>query len=241
VTADCHTGDRRGVPAASDSRLSLYQGDAVAYSILTGDIFEFTIRGELYLQTVETVLHYAVTMSPPANDAWNQIHSFLNFNLTSALVNAMQQCWSNDTLVTSLRGQIVAPIRRPVVVQPCNLTGGAGAVANTANVSAAITKRTDVITHRHTPTGKGGVGGVRIFGVPVTAYAAGKLLNPYLANLASLANIIPLGTDFNPDGQIIPCLWHRNPIGSAAYDELVECNPEPTVRVMRRRTLGLGI
>lgn len=213
----------------------------MAYSILVDDIFETTIVSKLFLQEVQTVLHWKVTSAPTANMAWSQINSYLTTMSTSALFNAYLGCLSQDVVVKELRGQIVAPTRRPVVVFPMSVTGTVAVTAGAANISAFLVKRTDRITHRKVPTGKGGVGGVHVPGIPNTAYVNGLITGAFQTTLNAFGTLVCV-PDALADGAITPVLWHRGASGvSTDTDELVQCVAEPTSRVMRRRTVGLGI
>jgi hypothetical protein len=150
-------------------------------------------------------------------------------------------CVSNDTQYGELRVQVVAPERRPVVVKPLAQSGGAVGAANTANVSALIVKRTDVVTKRKLKLKRGGVGNVHIPGVPANAYALGKVLVGYKAVLNTFADKVILSQAIGGTGVLFPCLWHRTNANPNSFDVLVQANAQDTVRVERRRTVGLGI
>jgi hypothetical protein len=131
--------------------------------------------------------------------------------------------------------QIIEPMRHRKVQQLGALgPGGSGAEALTQNVSAAITRVGDLAGRRY-------IGGIRIpLGTDLPAIDGGKTTagqETLLRNLADAMklNVITSGfvATFRPQVGVTR--------GGVPSVDLEDAFPQQTVRVMRRRTVGLGI
>lgn len=102
------------------------------------------------------------------------------------------------------------------------------------NVAAVITLKTD-------KAGRDQVANKHLGAVPLGFYVAGILtedaINVYDNVAASLTNTIPVSNGAD-EFDLIPVIYHRS--GLTTSDTITQRQVNNTVRVMRRRTVGLG-
>lgn len=213
----------------------------MAYSIQVGDILEVTFRGEYALQTTLTVLHFAVVTAPAAGDAFNQLTTLVTDIHASDLwikyKNLIATNWTSD----EIRVQVVSPQRRPLVSHLWKEAGTGLGTAQTANVSAVITKRTDIVTNRKAKLKRGGTGGVHVPCPATVMYDGGEIVDAYRTALNAWGVELLLGVLIGATGIARPCVWHRLTGAAIPYDIVTGTATQDTVRTMRRRTVGRGI
>lgn len=200
-----------------------------------GDIVAVTMIGECLGQRVQQTQFYSV-ITPSINANTLDALQALGADIVADPVS-----WPNTMLVPApsnydwkkLRLQRVHPTRSAFQEV---LGLGAGlhvAAATTANVNAVITKRTLVGTRR-------GVG--RMSGTPLAPdqYTAGLLtagtLSEYNTVGTVLNDVLGGGADAT---EIEPVLWSRATPTTSLL--VTSAAAQDTVRVMRRRTLRVGI
>lgn len=211
----------------------------MAKSYGTGAILEVAIVGDLFGSRTMTLLHYRALQIEGQRD-WNlDLPGFdVEFRTaTDSLVSNYQDVTSEDWKMAYVRYQLIYPVRYAHNV--FLTTGETGTLAEPslpANVSAVLNKKND-------ETGPHNRGQVHMPGLTIPSVADGALTPGAIALYTNLAD--KLNDTINqaqlpaPPGTWQPCIFNRTaPIASK---EFTSVTIEPTVRVMRRRTLGVGI
>jgi hypothetical protein len=203
----------------------------MATPLVPGAIIAVTVETTLNGQTMLNVLHYVLGTVGTADyiAALTALNTLLNG--AGGLTDAMKACMSQDADFVSTMCQVVAPTRLVGVKAAVVKSGSVLATALPQNVSAVITKRTDQASRR-------GIGSFHLGAIASTQVDAGYLTGPLIGNLTTLGNVIrstlAVGTQ-----SYTPCLW--SPITPAETRILVSTTVQQTSRVMRRRTVGVGI
>lgn len=208
-----------------------------------GNIFECTWFCTFAGQRLLTVMHYAITIVP-ADPTYNIVQDDFSVHLMAAggFTDALKGCLNNSATVDFLRVQMVHP-RQVLRDFAINLAGTAGATSNAPNVAAVITKRT-AHAGNHTKgviTNRGGVGSIHVGALPADAMDNGLITIPYAGLLGVLAIKSVQEVTLNGGGKAVPCLWHKKATFPPDYDRYTHFYIQPQVRIMRRRTVGLGI
>jgi hypothetical protein len=203
-----------------------------------GSILEYSVVGQVNGQKTLTVLHYEVSAPSAVGDPNLETNLFMaeleplgSLNIISTYLSACSSAW---TLIET-RGQFVGPNRFSYANHPFGLAGSIGSDCRAQNVAGVITKRTLY-------TGRDQIGSVHMPGVPVSEYAGGEItagqITRYLAIAAKLTQTVVVPTG---GGTYIPVLWHRTQQFPSWSNRVQYTIVQPELRVMRRRTVGLGI
>jgi len=208
------------------------------YSIATNDVIEYTLRGQLDGQTMLTVLHFRALVTGPITDGRAKLLAFITKELTfgaATITNEYVNCLSQQWVMDNIYAQVIKPTRYVRVVGiPSEARNGAVEVDSLpSSVAAAITKRSNGTAGRH------GQGTVHMGAVPTT-FASGSVLTPAAVSAYSLLGQV-LAEDYVIDTALTlqPVIFDRSsPSTSAIYRS---CDPELTIRTMKRRVVGRGI
>lgn len=201
-----------------------------------GDVTLVTIRGVIANQRIMSTFVYkisAVTGAPLDDELMGALDSSLKGagQLITRYVAAMPSNWFH----TDTWYQIIRPVRHRKVAKAGIVGGGgSGGEAHTANVSVNVARVGELAGRRY-------VGGVRIpIGTDEICIEDGKITVGQYALLNSLAsamklNVITSGfvATFRPQVGLPPAA-----VGTV---DLFDAFVPDTVRVMHRRTVGLGI
>lgn len=196
--------------------------------------FEGTVNGQRTL----TVLHYRVTTVSPDPSILGEQETFIaevgplgNFNIVAPYI----ACCGNNFTLNNVTAQFVSPTRTRRSSATFNTPGQVAEAVTAQNVSAVITKRTDL-------GGRKQIGGVHLPAVPPSRYVGGMLTAAHLTAMATLRAAL-LATVSPPiaGGSYKPCLWHKKLPAQPASDLVTQLVSQETLRIMRRRTVGLGI
>lgn len=204
------------------------------YTIPPGAIAAVTLLGKHENQQVMNVFHYKVMPVAPITDGRAYLDSFLTLLNTDAnLVTAWKNCLSEKCVALQLRGQWIVPQRYAVIDR--ETAPGEGTVAGNAypvNTSCSITRRTDMAGRRE-------VGTIHVPAVPESFLLNGNITEAGVTayNLLGVESIRRI-TDPETDGEWIPIHYGRS--NPAEPNEITGYVLQPTARVMRRRTVGLG-
>jgi hypothetical protein len=203
-----------------------------------GAVFEYSLVGQVNGQRTISSLHYVVSIPSAIGDPqlealaiMAELESFGSVHLTDEFLAA---CSSDWTLLYT-RGQFVGPIRFAYAQKPKNVSGIIASDCRAQNVSGVITKRTGL-------SGRNQIGALHMPGVPVSGYTAGEITPALQAKYALVAAdlILPVTAAIGA-GKYLPCLWHKTHAFPAWTDQVLYTVVQPELRVMRRRTVGLGI
>lgn len=203
------------------------------------DLYKVTIVQRLYGQRCLNILWFQVKDAggaPP--DRWALQIALLNeLNSVGNIIPAMQAVQTQDLdILSGICNSYRTPLEREPYSQVLyNVPGLLAGVAGDANTALSIEKRANVPIVGHP---RYGIGRMQIAGPPSSQYTAGLFVEDYMVAAQSLADqltedVIALGVTLQPvlintDG----ASFVVSPIfGAIARD---------TVRVMRRRTVGVG-
>lgn len=200
-----------------------------------GSILQASIESLVNGQRLLNVLHYKVEAESTEADVKDEQENFATqLNAVGGIVPKMQAAMSIEATISQVVVQFIRPERFARSTLEIDDTGTIASDCNAQNVAAVITKRTAF-------AGRWAVGAFHLGGVPVNGYVAGNLEPAYKAFVLALAEqllepiVIPI-----VGGTYVPVLVH--PIGEhGGSTELAETEVQDTLRVMRRRTVGLGI
>lgn len=203
----------------------------MAYTVPDGAILECTIRCTVNAQTTLSVFHYKLQDSLGLPDGDSAIDAFnLEWNDTLDFVGAYAGCMAENVDLVQLVYQWIYPTRyHRVIKAPSVLNGGLVDTCNAPNVAQVITRSGD-IADRH------GIGTTHVPGLGTGSYADGELLAGQKVLLDTLAGFMD---DKYRTDTMFPVLYNRtNPAQSRV---ITRAAAQSTVRVMRRRTVGVGI
>lgn len=203
--------------------------------VAVGDIIQVTMKGRANDQTTLTVFHYQTVVAPSGTDGVVQIKNFAD-GFDAGIQSpgpALLQCISETWTWESTRAQNIYPNRQIYVDSLVDLPGIRPDTCTAQNVSAVITKRGAFAGRRY-------IGSTHIPGIASGDYNNG-LLTPDLKGLMALAAQrykLPY-TPTLGGGEYRMIIFNRaNPALSLGIEATTV---QPELRVMRRRTVGLGI
>jgi hypothetical protein len=204
------------------------------------DLLRFVYEGTLLGQQIRTTWAYRVTsLTGPAATLVDALEAFRTDPQTVALKNAFLDCVPSNYTLNNVAYQWHHAdswySRMEFEIDEV----GANGVALTPNIQAGITRR-GVLARRQ------GVGGIRI---PVASEAAqitgGLVTNATLLKLRDLASLMDdkifANTIAGTSMTFTPVIIRQTGTPEVYTNEVAETFAQETVRVMRRRTVGLGI
>jgi len=203
--------------------------------LVAGDVISVTYNGEYANQQIRNVLHYRAanngSSATPEGDLLAIAQDFAN-PLTNPLTTALQDALVDAFAWTGITTQRVSPTR---TIQMTHASSWPGAVAGAGlppNVAAVITKRTQ------TP-GRKGVGSLHLTGIDAALVTDGVITN--LMTFDGVATeMLAARTVAAITCTLDPVIYNPTlpPFFSA---RLFDTFSQDTIRVMRRRTVRVGI
>jgi hypothetical protein len=206
--------------------------------VAIGDIVQVIIGSRVLGQSCLNVLYYRAdsNMGPNTYQATLQnLSNKIATDIVQGIIPYMLDAMGNNTTVEFIQLQKVYPQREIPVRTPQGVPGVHVDDCATPNVAGVILKRVE-------KPGRGKTGSFHLAGIPETGYSGGSFTAPYQALLDAIGNQlddpidgIVAGSKWNP-GTFNPDLGlPDNFVPLAGYEV------KTTVRVMRRRTVGVGI
>ncbi len=200
----------------------------------TGDILQIQYRGTLFGQRVINSLHYRVYASS-TTESYVQACIDVGFAMYNGVITpglALADAQAPEYNLDAIRVQKVNGIRGRYVDYQVNQPGVHAGECTTANVAAVITKRTDTASRR-------GLGSIHIPGIPSVGYSGAKLTAAYKLKIDAVsARLINPFTVPAETTACQPILWAK--LTDPVYRVLTGTFVQTTLRVMRRRTFGVG-
>lgn len=196
-----------------------------------GDIFQLTIIQRLQTQTIENVLHYAVTVDGDRANLTTALHTWASTSF-AALAGAAQ---STDLTYQISRVQKIWPL--PVIVANEQVMVDSGTAMNQAlpaEVAAVVTKQSFL-------AGRANRGRVYIAGIPGPSVLVvnGLFDDPTMILLNTLGTALTAVVNAAPGpGTLQPVIYHRL---THTTTDIVTALARNTPRVQRRRQIGRGI
>lgn len=201
-----------------------------------GDIFLVTLRMTWLAQQMINTFYWRVATNP-AQDLVNQVSNGMDLVLGGSNGLYLRHKALRSLLCSLDRVSIqrIAPSRMVPQEFVKNQAGDVVASVDTGNLAATISRR-------GSQAKRSDIGSVHIpLPQDPSVYALGSLTPAYLQKLTDLAAIIQANIT-TPSGTIMePVIYHPGPEAVPNFSFVGAAFPQSTVRVMRRRTVGLGI
>lgn len=204
-----------------------------------GQIIALTCQYTVYGQRNLLTHHYFVNRTGGFGDV-SLSDAFSDWATWSStfggLENVIVDVFGQDVSMNFAQFQIIYPTRY-AYVRGVGFTGTGSVVGGTLpqNVAAVITLRSDL-------SGRNQISNKHIGGVPATFTENGEVttdaIEDYQLVQAALLSTVNVG-DAPDTFALIPVIYHKG--GLTTSDTLVTGSVQNTIRVMRRRTVGLGI
>lgn len=206
--------------------------------IVVGDIMQAIIRGRVNGQVNLNVLHYRCTKSPTGTNYFIQTEN-LGRIIGGPAADSIVSTWlpniGKNATIDWVQTQRVSPIRSIYTRFPVGAPGTNAADCEAQNTAAVLTKQVDRV-------GRGRVGSFHAGYVPPAFQLRGLLTVAGTVEYTKLADKLnallvgPLdGAEYEP-----VTFEPTAPVGFN-FSKIVNVFVQPEVRVMRRRTVGLGI
>lgn len=205
------------------------------YLINTNDIVLVTLRYRVGNQTCLNNVHYRYEGSAPIADGATALQDLISDLKTDAVdgwVVPIVSATSDQVVFNQITGQKIYPTRYAPQVTLMGNTGGQAVAAYPPNVSACISKKIELAK-------KGRVGRIEIAGLPQDTAVNGLWTSGTMTNLEVVANNLKLDRVAGAEGPFKPIVFNKK---LPATSEIISATlVQQTARVMRRRTVGLGI
>lgn len=208
----------------------------MAIPTATGDLIQVNIESLQFNQVNINTLFWGIGTITGAAPSGEDLYDAMNtkFAGVGELYDKYIAATPDSLFGTLTRFQTIKPQRYVSRTYPSTIQGNL-ATGNQTNLAAVITRRAVLAGRRY-------IGGVHIPLPDSNAVAvSGVLTNVYKTVLAALS--LKMFQAFNlPVGgstvDLFPLIYHR---GTGGYSDVNDAIVQPTVRVMRRRTVGVGI
>lgn len=204
-------------------------------AIVVTDKILMTFYGELagqkILNTFPLVVT-AVTGAPDLNDALDVL--FAKVNAVGELRSAFLNCCATNYTLTQIWLQCVFPVRYKKRTYPVGMNGAGEDVSAAANIAGVITRTGDLAKRNNTGSLHVPIGSTSL------SIVGGRLTATQKGLMTTLGTKMK-GT-IGTDGLVVDysfSLW-GNQVGNLPVP-VTAAVPQDTSRVMRRRTVGLGI
>lgn len=206
--------------------------------LAAGNVVQVVFFTTVNAQQCLNVLHYHVKEASGVKPYFEQLDAIMTAvgdTGAATIGKALMESMSEDARMVWIQAQCVGPDRRPFARQAIGMDGTIVEPCNAQNLSAVITKQVEV-------PGRGASGSFHVPGLPVTAYAFGDLDAVYVNKLLTLAERINTTvTAIAGELVIEPVTYQKSAEGPGTFNRIINAFPQTTLRVMRRRTVGLGI
>ncbi len=205
--------------------------------LVVNDVVQVILRANVSSQVNLNVLHYRVTTSTGAATYFEQMDAIAAEMGTPGgvgIVGETSRLQSEDYLYDWVQTQKVGPVRSLYTRTALGAPGTVVEPCNAVNVSAVITKQTEI-------PGRGFSGSFHIGGLPPSAYEFGQLTNATIVQMNVICAALAADLSLLAGAlRLTPvCFSQTGGIGGET-NTIVNCFPQPQLRTMRRRTLGLG-
>lgn len=208
-----------------------------------GSVVALTFRGEIFDQQWISTFHYRVSQVSTNPTVLTDLSDILDDQNTRAgsLYNRFRLALPVSTAVQDIGAQqikIARSIRRSIVP---TATGGSRGAATTPNLAAVITKGTD-------SGDRGEVGSVHLPGVATDDMVDGEIIAALVALMEAIGESMRSKVFIAASGlEITPVLYHPDKKDAEGHitrawftTDIIRYIVQPQIRVMRRRTIGIG-
>lgn len=197
-----------------------------------GAIVQISVIYSQNSQTLINTLHYKYSNAGGAPDYRDAMNELLNELQTAGdLEDDIAAAMHNTCTLIRWEAQPVYPSRFSKVTRTMNRAGARGGTALPQNVSAVITKQTDLATRY-------GRGTWHAVGLVTTDNDNGKVSFGLNGVLDQIGQDIAFDRALATLGTMVPVIWVRGVPARAT--PITSYKVEDTLRIMRRRTVGVG-
>lgn len=205
-----------------------------------GDLVQLTFVSRWNAQVIMLTTHYKCRTPPSGSQSTGQTLQGLIDYVDPAGANSLGdvylKCLPENLILREIWAQKIYPTREVKQSKAVSYTGlWPTAEASTGNIGAVITLRTD-------KAGRSQVGNKHIGPLPQDAYTNGQISGAAIIAMEVLGEALVNALNTAGSGQYDPAIYHRAGDGAAQKSDLIASFViQTTARVMRRRTVGLGI
>lgn len=204
--------------------------------VAIGDIIQVIVNSRCEGQVIKNVLYYKSLAGREGTyqEGIDELLVGLTIDDVSSLTDAMTPLMGPNATIEFVQAQRVYPQRDIYVRRVVNQAGVHDDDCDAPNLAAVVVKQTERV-------GRGKSGTFHAGGLASTLYAKGEFTAPGQTLLKVLADTLKIdmvdavpGAGFRP-GTFNPTLGTPD-----NFNPIVGTSVMPTVRVMRRRTVGVG-
>lgn len=201
-----------------------------------GDVIEAQLIGSLAGQTTRNVMHFYVgaTAGAEVDFATWAANFDAQLRAVGKIFDRIRQFAPSNLDMSTRTYQIISPVRQVKATIFSAYTGANITQAVTANVAGVVTKRGDLANRQN-------IGSLHVVAPgPTGAATNGTFDAPTQTLLNAIALTLPLAIAFTSTTvtkTMVPAIYHR---ATHSYSDITSGTGRTTVRVMRRRTVGVG-
>lgn len=212
----------------------------MASPVISGDIIQVVYRTILFEQNILNVLHYRVSQpigTPSYTEDLDFLTGLLEPGNPGTLGTAIRTALATNATILDITLQRIYPNRSFYLRTPLGLAGQSTlGEATAANVSAVVSKQSEA-------AGRGRTGSFHLGGVPAAGYTFGRLTAAFRADMVPVADA--LKADITDPGTeavlMVPGMFGLAPGQPDPFRRVVQTFTQDTLRIVRRRTVGVGI
>jgi len=204
-------------------------------NVNVGDLMTWTLVGRVHGQRTMNTFHYRARIASSLPTQAAAAAAFDTFSKAAGGLEArLRGCTSQAFAIEERWFQIIKPARFEKIIITGSVAGNLDVAQTTQNIQASITRRGEMGNRKN-------VGGIRVvLGTSDDVVQNGIIEPGQVANLELLAQsmeqtVVTAGAVVTWDPLV------SMPANTADYVNISQCFVQTTVRVIRRRTVGLGI
>jgi len=206
--------------------------------LAVGDIVQLVIESRVNDQVCLNVLHYRARVALPAityPEAMDLLNQAVGGPSAESITDKMAAIMAENASIVRCQAQRVYPTRDIFYRLTVDKVGRAAGDCMAQNIAGVLTKRAEV-------AGRGRAGSFHLAGLPQEAMSVGYIANAFKPRFDELADKLgdPLVAD---GGQFVyePGMYSPGSGAGLNWNYIAAVETQTTLRVMRRRTVGLGI
>ena len=203
----------------------------------TNDIIEVTWEQRMFSQVMLNIQHYVVQSSSSTGSDIGDSQSFADYlstrTMPGMLIPVWQAAMTAEWKLDQVRVQKIAPTRAAYVTAQIDKNGLSGDDGQLTNIAVVVSKRGSSGTRR-------GQGSVHFGGWPTTVFNQGEIQagpetwwNAFEPLYTAVQNVATIPATFKP---VI-----YNPGATPNWQNIAVWQLQSTARVMRRRTVRVGV
>lgn len=201
-----------------------------------GSVVYVQYSGRMFNQTIINGFHYATGTADPTTSLLDDLQGVVDYFNSATIGDPLIPylgCMPENYFLGRVSAQQVYPVRSRVVAAFTDQQG-TRPTANTANQAAVVTYQTDLggrdqISSNHFPmSDQDSVAGLVQAGLKTNIDLFAEIRRTFFSPVGSQASLNP-------------CIYHRGPNANPKFHLITAHVVQNTSRVMRRRTVGVGV